>query len=467
MPSLTPERGDSAARPQAAKSGPRRRVGLVVDHPLRDLDGLALVAHLLTRQGFTAVLVPFYGQTLDVPLLDLDLLVLNYVRPANLPLIRETQRRGIPLAVLDTEGGLLPEEGPTSPRGVARFLASTGLDQYLSLYMFWGRAFRDIAVAETKLDSSRAVVTGCPRFDLAHEPWSRRTSDTGVVLVNTNFAGVNAAHAIDGEVDWRALRSVGFEDDESQRVVAASQNIMRAMIETIGKIAAARPERQFVLRPHPFERTDPYRKAFEDLPNLEIMREGNVLDELARSSCLLHVNCTTAVEAAMSGVPAIALEFINDPEIRRFAKIAGLVSHPAGSVDEALALIDRAGDLAPVTGIDAIEPSFGPSDGHAADRVAAAIVAILEDPKTPLTPAPKQGYKRPLLTVAGRTIGSALIEAARQKFHPARRGKSLAIEDVRSALNRFAQAQRLAPPRVERVRTALGFPCISMEISLA
>lgn len=458
---------DSASSPRPITTGPRRRVGLVVDHPLRDLDGLALVAHLLARQGRTTVLVPFYGQTLDLPLLDLDLLVLNYVRPANLPLIREAQRRGIPLAVLDTEGGLLAEDGPTSPRGVARFLSRTGLDRYLSLYMFWGRAFRDVVVAETELDARRAVVTGCPRFDLAHEPWSRRTEGTSVVLVNTNFAGVNAAHAVDGEVDWLALRSVGYEEEKLQRMVAASQGIMRAMIEAVGQIAAARPDRQFVLRPHPFERADPYRQAFAGLPNLEIRREGNVLDELARSSCLLHVNCTTAVEAAMSGVPPIALEFVNHPEMRRFAEVAGQVSHPAGSVEEALALIDQAGVLGTATGIEAIEPSFGPSDGHAADRVVAAIEAILEHPQTAPAPSPRQGYRRALLTIAGQTIGSATIEALRQKFHPARRGKNLAIEEVRDALNRFARAQDLAPPRVGRVRTTLGIPCISIEIAPA
>lgn len=440
------------------------RIGLVVDHPLRDLHGIVLVAHLLARAGHSIIIMPFYGQSFDLRLVELDLLVLNYVRPANLDLIREAQRRGIPLAVLDTEGGLIPADGPTSHRGVAEFMRRTGLDETLSLYMFWGPAFRDAIVSLTALESDRARVTGCPRFDLAHPPWCRDSAERDIVLINTNFAGVNSAHAADGEMDRGALRSIGFDEERLERMIRAAKAIMDDTIDAIAKIVAARPERRFVLRPHPFERDEPYRRRFAGVPNIEIHREGSVLDVLAKSASLLHVNCTTAVEAAMSGVPPISLEFANREEMRQFAEVAGRVSHHAGSVEEALALLDRGRALGPAAGADVIAPAFGPSDGRAAERAADAIVWAARNPRPTLSPHGARYNAAALKGVAGRVFGSSLVEAIRSWRRPARRDKTLRIAEVGEVLARFASAQGVAEARVTRMRSALGLPAISLLI---
>jgi len=43
------------------------RIGLVVDHPKRDLAGSVLLAYQLARRSASVVIVPMYEQAVDVP----------------------------------------------------------------------------------------------------------------------------------------------------------------------------------------------------------------------------------------------------------------------------------------------------------------------------------------------------------------------------------------------------------------
>lgn len=432
---------------------------------MRDLHGLVLLAHLLAQRGHEAVLMPFYAQSFELALVRPDLLVLNYARPANLGLIRHAQACGVRLAVLDTEGGLLPEDGPTSPRGMADFMKTSGLDQALDLYMFWGTDLRNRIVAATSLPPGRAVVTGCPRFDLAHRPWVQSARDRNAVLVNTNFPVANTAHATGTALDHAAMRAMGFADEQIAGLVSMIDRIMHGMIAAVTALARARPTQLFVLRPHPFERAAPYIEAFAALPNVVVEQQGNVLDALAQARCLLHVNCTTAIEAAACGVPPISLDFINEPDMLRMAALPTQVSHRAASLEQALAMIDNAGTLSLPEQSGLVEPHFGPADGQAATRAADAILATLARPAAAVPGAPNSPASKRILGMAGGMLGSATIERLRQAHRPVRRSKAFGAAEVAAMLQRFGAAQNVSPARVRRLRTRHGLPLLSLSIT--
>ena len=438
-----------------------RRIGLVVDHPLRDLDGLCLVAQMLAERGHEAVLLPFYAQHFDLPNLDLDALVLNYARPANLPLARSAIARGVAVCVLDTEGGLIPEEGPTSAGGMAKFLRQSGLDAELSLYLFWGERLRSHITDNTALPPERAILTGCPRFDLARaRSGCAEDAKRRAVLVNTNFPVVNPAHAAGAQVDVEALRSIGFQERDIANLAHNVRAVMQRMIETVHALAKARPNRDFVVRPHPFERIEPYERAFADCPNVTVRREGTAMEALEQSACLLHVNCTTAIEACLVGVPPISLDFINAPMLRDMARLPSEISHPVQSVWQTLSLIDRAHKLAPSPAHETIAPFFGPLDGMAAERVVDALATA------PLYRGQGRSHSarfdpKPLL---GRLLGSRVIESVRSAFHTSRRIKAFGIAEVRDRIERIARDRRTSPAILDHSRSALGLPIMAVNV---
>ncbi len=81
---------------------PLKRIALVVDNPRRDLRGLVLLAYLFARRGAEVFLVPMHQQGYDLPLLALDLVVLNYARENNKGLMESYRDLRIRVAVLDT-----------------------------------------------------------------------------------------------------------------------------------------------------------------------------------------------------------------------------------------------------------------------------------------------------------------------------------------------------------------------------
>jgi hypothetical protein len=74
----------------------------------------------------------------------------------------------------------------------------------------------------------------------------------------------------------------------------------------VPQLARAFPETTIVLRPHPSENLEPWRQAGAGLPNLRVENRGSAAPWLLAARCMIHNSCTTGVEAAAMGVPAIA-----------------------------------------------------------------------------------------------------------------------------------------------------------------
>ena len=80
------------------------RICIIVDNPLRDLDGLVLVAWHLAKMNFHVYLVPMYAQISDVKAISPDFILANYVRANNVDTLKRFKALGIKIGVLDTEG---------------------------------------------------------------------------------------------------------------------------------------------------------------------------------------------------------------------------------------------------------------------------------------------------------------------------------------------------------------------------
>jgi hypothetical protein len=71
-------------------------------------------------------------------------------------------------------------------------------------------------------------------------------------------------------------------------------------------LADAFPRHNIVVRPHPSEGHEVWRDAAGDHDNVHVLNEKSVIPWLIAASALVHNGCTTAVEAAVLGMPAVA-----------------------------------------------------------------------------------------------------------------------------------------------------------------
>lgn len=457
------------------------RIGWVVDHPKRDLAGSVLAAYQLASRGASVALIPMYEQGVDVPRLGLDSLVANYARAANLGLMRAFAKAGLALYVLDTEGGVLAEEGGNSPPALAAHIRDMGYTDILTGYFLWGSRLHDAFKAGGTLKPEQLHLTGCPRFDFAAPRWRSLLDgeQRGYLLVNANFPLVNSRFASRPDDEREAMIRFGFDAAYIDRLLADLKQVFKNYVADIGRLAAARPDRKILVRPHPFEREEVYRAALGGYRNVIIDGTGSVLDRIQNAAAVIHLNCGTAIEAVLLGKLPIQLEYLNTPATAGHALLPARVSRPTRSFEELLAVVDdidaetRKFDFAGVHAAD-IHPFFHRNDGQAAERVADVLAGAKERraPFVSLSSVLRGTRPNPSLGqiakgAASLLLGSAVTERLRTRFNPARREKRVEPTDVRRLLDLIAIQDNADPSlfAVERARcTRTGLPLASIAI---
>lgn len=448
------------------------RVCLIVDNPLRDLEGLILLGWHLAQQGVDAFLVPMYTQAFDVSALKPDMVLANYVRPNNADLLKTYREAGILVGVLDTEGAA----GKTSD-DYAHMVERMRCGDYVDLYCVWGRSQFEAFRRHHTVPPETLRLTGCPRYDFCATPWRaalpvpKDVSD--YVLVNTNFPVVNPRFSKNAGSEYRSMVQVGFDESFARQFVVDARIARQAVVEVMERLARSRPDLTFVLRPHPFENADAY-KALLRFPNCQVRQEGTSIEWINGARLLLHQNCSTALEAVMLGKEPISLEWFNTPALS--VPSSSAVSLKAQNYDAAASLIDAivtGRPLAPDSEClrareKLIEDLYYSIDGRSAARAAAAIIEAIETKraKNGAISTKRRFRKSPrsmLLRYARGMLGYQTYEAIRgrmtnEMLEHRRHAKFFSVEEVGAVLNRINKAAATPPCVAQRAIDDFGAP---------
>jgi surface carbohydrate biosynthesis protein len=457
------------------------RIGLVVDHPKRDLAGAVLLAYQLACRGASVVLIPMYEQAVDVPRLGLDTLVANYARAANLDLMRSFSAAGLRLFVLDTEGGVLAETGGNSPPAMAAHILNSGYADILSGYFFWGSRLHDAFNDRRSMPPDQLHLTGCSRFDFAAPRWRALldSEQRGYLLVNANFPLVNSRFANKPGAERETMIRAGWDAAYIDRFLVDLRQVFANYLVEIDRLAAARPDRVMIVRPHPFESEDVYRAALISRSNVVVDGTGSVLNRIRNADAVIHLNCGTAIEAVLLSKLPIQLDYLNTPATAGHAALPARVSRPVASFDQLVDVIDRISveterfDFASVHAAN-IEAFFHHNDGLAAERVADVLTGG-DGPRQPFVSLssafsgtrPNASLGQMAKGAASVMLGSAATERLRSQFNPARRDKRLEPTFVTDLLARIAIHDQRDPTlfAASRARCATtGLPLASIAI---
>lgn len=451
--------------------------GYIVDHPKRDLPGAIQFARAAAARGCDAYVIPLYDQAVDIPLLPLDALVVNFARPANLELVKAYRDMGLPVYVLDTEGGNQTVAGSNTPERLAELLKERGFSDLLSGYFFWGPALRDVFAARCGMPPEKLFATGCPRFDYASPRWQPvlRKPESGYVLVNSNYPLINPRFSGSLDAERKAMVSAGWEAGYTDRLISGLQDAFKGFTENVARLARDLPQLDFVYRPHPFENIDFYRNRFDSFPNVRVDGTGDALTAIANARCILHLNCATAVEATMLRQLPISLEYLNTPTLLNHAPLPSHVSKQALSYEQARDwLADTAAAAADFDfeGVHQryVHPWFFRNDGQASDRIVETLVAeTTERAHRPLygkALASSRPHPRPLQWAHGLTAGvtgSLAASRLRALGDRVRRDKNLHADSIAQSLRELCRVAGLATPKVAHARHPLtGLPLASI-----
>jgi len=191
---------------------------------------------------------------------------------------------------------------PRSFESVARFFA-------------WGEVQRDAICEEYPQFRDTIALCGNPRFDFLR-PELRSFYDKAaaelrqrfgpMLLVNTNFAFHNHFKSPEEVQKLLARYPINSEPGYMDKWIAMHREMHEAYLAVVPDILARYPNHAVVVRPHPSESHAPWLELAKQHPRLHVDSSGNVHEWIRASEVVIHFNCTTAVEAYLLDVPAIA-----------------------------------------------------------------------------------------------------------------------------------------------------------------
>jgi len=426
----------------------KKKICILVDNPLRDLDGVGLLAWHLACQDVEVHLVPLYNQAFDVFALAPDAVIVNYVRTNNVDFLKRVHNRGIKIIVLDTEGTPSPD--------LSLYVSSVNrlnCDEFVSKYLHWGHDQLKIFKLNKVLPDDRLAVTGCPRYDFSVEPLrgtlpKPKASKPHYILINTTFSQANPKFTSGPEHEIESMVRLGFSMAHSQRYVADNQRAFLKIIDLIRALADRYPDEHFVLRPHPFENMRAYEEQIQN-SNFEVRQEGTSLQWINESKCVLHLNCLTSVEAVLMGKEAINFEWLNTEALLHTSPALNVSRLPENQ-DALFDLLDRiiAGIPLPedrrllTNREEIVESRFFANDGQSSSRAAREIIKALETPNLLLR---KLIVKVSLKQLARSLIGFKYFHKIRKKLEAEssdarRESKLFSCDEVSEIISRIERA---------------------------
>ena len=358
------------------------KVALIVDNPFRDLAGQVLLAVELVQRGVTCYLVPMNLQR-EIFFLAPDFVLLPHLRKDNQDFVKQLIEAGVRVGLLDTEGGVLADWDSYDLA-----LPPDGIRKHVQPCCVWGPRFFQEAVRRGWYSPQQMIVTGNPRFDFYSIEWRsvvvnrlRRVVDINadhIILINSNFTLANPVMKTP-EKEIEVHTRLGYDPSNLRARQQLEKNAMIMLVELAQRIAEKFPNALVVYRPHPFERLQTYFEMFPKLPmNLRFVKSGTVDQWILAASVLIHKNCSTALEAAIAGIPAITPGWIDVgydiPDLRSISIECDTTSEV---IDAVRAILDNEYKI-PRSTRERIEilakQYFGAVDGRAYLRVADAIL---------------------------------------------------------------------------------------------
>ena len=446
------------------------RIGLILDNPKRDLGGILLLAYQIMKQGHLVFIIPMYEQGYDIPVLKLDLLVVNYARKNNIEILRTYKNLGIFIAVMDTEGGVLPETGNFSPEFLAKLFSKNRGGSFVDHYFFWGEKLQKAFEIYSGMLSSQLSLTGCPRYDYCHSKWRASLGNPSnlYILINLNFPSINPwwgnteyndgkfkFYSADKEISL-AIEINGLNEDSYLSFESERKKVFAKYLSVIRRLAKINPQKHFVLRPHPFENKKIYETYFNGFNNITIDSEGEVLEVINRSNLVINLNCSTSVETRLLGKVPVSLEFINSNILRNNINLPSNISYQAHNFSDLNNIvqdisIEKMDSLKKDKIMSEIKPWFYKCDGNAAKRIANKISSFnyvnthsnkVEQTLCSIRSSYKKFNLRYLIQgLISLILGSNFLSQLRIKMRPDRQMKYTNIMEVKKRLEKIARSE--------------------------
>ena len=273
-----------------------KKISIIVDNPQRDLAGYAYLSEELVKNNFLVFLTPMYNFH-EVFLINPDLVILNHARKEKLHssgvdlIIKYCSLSNIKIVIIDSEGGLFKNNFVNKYK---KFINESG--NKIDKYFLWGS--NKISLVNKK-NKDKYIVAGHPRFDLFflrnyNNKFLKEFDKKNYILVNSSFPRLNP---IEGDI-------IGLKElkkYKNSKLFYNQKLYFDKFLKFLKSFSELNKNINFILRPHPFESLETYRKEFANYSNIEVLNKGDIFFYLKKCKFVINHNCQTSLDAILAG----------------------------------------------------------------------------------------------------------------------------------------------------------------------
>lgn len=298
---------------------------LPVESQVRELDAKLLLACAAAERGFPVVIGSRAYLHYHVDAIPRGVYLAKSMRSLSNRMFAILRQLGHEIVAWDEEGLVR-----FSPEDYYQRRLSPKALRLVSHLFAWGEDDAEVFRKFPDYPGTPIHITGNPRADLLRPElrgyFDREVADIHgrfgeFVLLNTNFGYVNAfASSLNlmqeprrpGGQRVAGRNTLGMRPGFARGLDAHKHNLFQHFRELVPALADALPDRAIVVRPHPAEDHAAWKQAARGCANVHVLNEGSAIPWLIAAKVLVHNGCTTAVEAAVLGTPAVSYQPVVD-----------------------------------------------------------------------------------------------------------------------------------------------------------
>ena len=224
------------------------------------------------------------------------------------------KKRGFIIILIHAEGGIYYRDDYKSiiscyPNNLLKFIDLN--------FVFGEKIRKTIQSYNNDFANNNTYITGEPRFDLLKDKYNIYFDDFAdkmikkygkYILINTNFSAGNSIVGKDNSINY-IMNNLTITNSFKLvfiRRMDLTAKLVQDYIEAIKYLAINIPEISLIVRPHPSESEIIYNESFSNIRNIYVIKEGNVAGWIHGAIGVIHYDCTTGMEAVLSGKPVIS-----------------------------------------------------------------------------------------------------------------------------------------------------------------
>lgn len=294
----------------------KQLIYLPIETKSREFDSRCLIALACINQGKAVVISPAGRFRPTHP----GVVLLKSAAGFQIDKIRQLKEQGMLCAVIDEEGFV---QTRNETQRALRYSQET-LDAVDRVF-YNGKAEYDLLNKFYKINPEKGIITGNPRFDF-YKPGLReyyrqdaeklRKQYGPYILITSRFGNVTPARDTNYLDFVRNTRRIQSEDqlDIFRAFYEHSKQIYSKLLDLVPKLAKAFSRYKIVIRPHPSETPDYWRKAGEGCSNVTVTSAGPIGPWVLGAEAVLHNGCTTGLEAFLMCRPVYAYTPVHSDE---------------------------------------------------------------------------------------------------------------------------------------------------------